>query len=75
MQKNKYGTMEKRIFGIILTVLGIVGLIMAAIGFVNNNNNWKELVVYGILGFIFFFSGISLINTTKDVIHKNEHIS
>jgi uncharacterized membrane protein len=67
--------MEKRIFGIILTILGIVGLIMAAVGFVKDSNNWKELVVYGILGLIFFFSGISLINTTKDVIHKNEHIS
>ena len=72
---NKHGTMEKRIFGIILTILGIVGLIMAAVGFVNDSNNCKELIVYGILGFIFFFSGISLINTTKDVIHKNEHIS
>jgi uncharacterized membrane protein len=67
--------MEKRIFGIILTVLGIVGLIMAAVNFVNDTKNWKELVVYGILGFIFFFSGISLIRTTKDVIHRNEHIS
>lgn len=67
--------MEKRIFGIILTVLGIAGLIMAAVGFVNDTNNWKELIVYGVLGLIFFFSGISLINTTKDVINKNEHVS
>lgn len=67
--------MEKRIFGIILTILGIVGLIMAAVGFVNNENNWRQLLVYGILGFIFFFSGISLIRTTRDVINKNEHIS
>ena len=67
--------MEKRIFGIIPTVLGIVGLIMAAVGFVNDTNNWKELIVYGVLGLIFFFSGISLINTTKDVINKNEHVS
>ena len=67
--------MEKRVFGIILTVLGIVGLIMAAIGFVNDNNNWKELLVYGILGFICFFSGISLINSTKDVVNRDEHVS
>jgi hypothetical protein len=72
---NKTITMEKRIFGIILTVLGIAGLIMAAVGFVNNGNNWRELIVYGILGFIFFFSGISLIRTTKDVINRNEHVS
>lgn len=58
--------MEKRIFGIILTILGIVGLIMAAVGFVNSENNWRELIVYGVLGFIFFFSGISLIRTTSD---------
>jgi len=67
--------MEKRIFGVILTILGIVGLIMAAVGFVNNENNWRQLVVYGILGFIFFFSGIGLIRTTRDVINRNEHIS
>jgi len=67
--------MEKRIFGIILTILGIVGLIMAAVGFVNSENNWRELVVYGTLGFIFFFSGIGLIRSTKDTINRNEHIS
>jgi uncharacterized membrane protein len=67
--------MEKRIFGIILTILGIVGLIMAAVGFVNSENNWRQLLVYGILGFIFFFSGIGLIRTTRDVINRNEHIS
>lgn len=67
--------MEKRIFGIILTILGIAGLIIAAINFVNNTKNWKELVVYGILGFIFFFSGISLIRTTHDVIDRDERIS
>lgn len=67
--------MEKRIFGIILTILGIVGLIMAAVGFVNSENNWRELIVYGVLGFIFFFSGIGLIRTTRDVINRNEQIS
>lgn len=67
--------MEKRIFGIILTILGIAGLIIAAVGFVEGENNWRKLIVYGILGFIFFFSGIGLIRTTRDVINKNEHIS
>jgi len=67
--------MEKRIFGIILTILGIAGLIMAAVGFVNNDqNNWRALVVYGILGLIFFFSGLSLIRSTSDVIRKDENI-
>ena len=62
-------------FGIILTILGIVGLIMAAVGFVESADNWRQLLVYGVLGFIFFFSGISLIRTTKDVINRNEHVS
>ena len=59
--------MEKRVFGIILTILGIAGLIMAAVGFVNSQDNWRQLVVYGTLGLIFFFSGISLIRTTTDI--------
>jgi len=59
----------KRIFGALLTVLGIGGLIYAAILFVNTTggaHNIKALVIYGILGLIFFFAGISLIRTTKD---------
>jgi uncharacterized membrane protein len=59
----------KRIFGTLLTVLGIGGLIYAAILFVNSgsgSNNFKALVIYGILGLIFFISGIGLIRTTKD---------
>ncbi|HTM66651.1 MAG TPA: hypothetical protein VL093_10045 [Flavipsychrobacter sp.] len=59
--------MEKRVFGIILTILGIAGLIMAAVGFVNSQDNWRQLIVYGTLGLIFFFSGISLIRTTTDM--------
>ena len=59
----------KRIFGGILTVLGIGSLIYAAVIFVNNSGgprDTKALVIYGILGLIFFISGISLIRTTKD---------
>ena len=61
--------MEKRVFGIILTVLGIVGIILAAINFMNGGasmKNFKEITVYGIIGFIFFFAGIGLIRTTRD---------
>jgi hypothetical protein len=61
--------MEKRMFGIILTVLGIIGLILAAINFLNggaNTQNVKEITVYGIVGLIFFFAGIGLLRTTKD---------
>ncbi len=59
----------KRIFGTILTVLGIGGLIYTAILFVNSSggtHNIKALVIYGILGIIFFIAGIGLIKTTKD---------
>lgn len=61
--------MEKKVFGIILTVLGIAGLIAAAMNFVNSSGgsyNVKMITVYLILGLIFFFSGIGLIRTTKD---------
>jgi uncharacterized membrane protein len=59
----------KRIFGGLLTVLGIGSLIYAAVLFVNNSTgtrDLKALVIYGILGLIFFIAGISLIRTTKD---------
>ena len=60
----------KRIFGTILTILGIIGLIYTAVLFVNStggtNKDIKSLVIYGILGIIFFVSGIGLVKTTKD---------
>lgn len=59
----------KRIFGAILTILGIGGLIYAAVLFVNTNGGNRDvraLIIYGILGILFFVSGISLIRTTKD---------
>ena len=59
----------KRIFGAVLTVLGIVGLIYTAILFVNTNGGAryvKALITYGVLGLIFFISGISLVRSTKD---------
>ncbi|RYZ50102.1 MAG: hypothetical protein EOO14_19800 [Chitinophagaceae bacterium] len=59
----------KRVFGIILTLLGIAGLIYFAIIFMDasgTERQIKSLVVYGVLGAIFFFTGISLIRTTHD---------
>jgi uncharacterized membrane protein len=58
----------KRIFGIILTILGIGGLIYAATLFLNSSGTQqlKVLIVYGVLGSIFFFTGIGLIRTTED---------
>ena len=59
----------KRIFGGLLTVLGIGSLIYAAVVFVNNSGGTRDiktLVIFGILGSIFFIAGISLIRLTKD---------
>jgi uncharacterized membrane protein len=60
----------KRIFGALLTILGIAGLIYAAVLFVNsrssNTGNMKALIIYGALGLIFFIAGIGLVRTTKD---------
>ena len=59
----------KRIFGSLLTLLGIAGLIYTAIVFINasgNTRNVKMLIIFGILGILFFIAGIGLIRTTKD---------
>lgn len=59
----------KRIFGAVLTTLGIGALVYAAVlfsGTSGSNQDVKSLIIYGILGVIFFTSGISLVRTTKD---------
>jgi hypothetical protein len=59
----------KRIFGALLTALGIGGLIYEAVIFTNTSGSDRDirsLVIYGILGTVFFIAGISLIRTTKD---------
>ena len=59
----------KRIFGALLTLLGIGGLIYAAVVFANTSGGTrdiKSLIIFGIIGIIFFIAGIGLIRTTKD---------
>ncbi|MNL29028.1 hypothetical protein D3C87_1507000 [compost metagenome] len=59
----------KRLFGAVLTILGIVGLIYTAVIFADTSGgerDIKSLIIYGILGIVFFTSGISLVRTTKD---------
>jgi hypothetical protein len=60
--------MEKRVLGIILSLVGVAGLIMAGANFMNGNDtrDIKQIVVYGVLGAIFFFAGIGLIRNTRD---------
>jgi hypothetical protein len=57
----------KRTFGAILTILGIAGLIYAAVGFnTATSQNTRLLVTFGVLGLLFFLSGIGLIRNTRD---------
>ncbi len=59
----------KRIFGAILTLLGIGGLIYAAVVFTNTSGGTRDvkaLTIFGALGLLFFIAGISLVRTTKD---------
>ena len=59
----------KRIFGALLTLLGIAGLIYVAVLFVHTGGGTRDvkaLIIYGILGIIFFAAGIGLVKTTKD---------
>jgi hypothetical protein len=58
--------MVKRVFGIVLTVLGAAGLVIAGMKFMNGAGGAREIAIYGILGAIFFFSGIGLVKNTHD---------
>jgi uncharacterized membrane protein len=54
----------KRTFGTVLTILGIAGLIYTGISIIQHDAPATTLIVVGIIGLLFFFSGISLIKTT-----------
>lgn len=59
----------KRLFGTLLTMLGISGLIYTAFVFTStagSERDIKSLIIYGILGIVFFIAGIGLVKTTKD---------
>ncbi len=59
----------KRIFGGILTTAGIVGLIYGAVLFMNTGGAQRDIrgiIIFALLGIVFFITGISLIRTTKD---------
>ena len=61
--------MEKRVLGIILALAGMVGLILAGVNFMNGGataHNIKQIILYGVLGAIFFSAGIGLIRNTRD---------
>lgn len=54
----------KSIFGIILTLVGLIGLVYGGIDFTKGGVS-QASIVYLILGAIFFFTGVSLIRSTK----------
>ena len=59
----------KQILGGFLTILGIGGIVYAAILFMNGTSgkhDVKSLIVYAILGFVFFSAGIKLVGTIRD---------
>lgn len=60
---------QKRTFGSILTILGIVGIIIAAMAFLGIGglglSKMNSLVPF-VVGLIFFFAGINLVRTTSD---------
>jgi uncharacterized membrane protein len=56
----------KRTFGAILTVLGIIGLIYSATCVIQHSGQYTAIIVVAVVAVLFFFSGISLVRTTKD---------
>ena len=55
----------KRTFGVLLTLLGIMGLIYAAYIFMNTSGgtyNLKSMAMFVVLGAVFFIAGIGLVN-------------
>ncbi len=66
---TKQLTMEKRIFGVVLIVLGIIGLVMAGVGFMHSSGGTysiKSIILYGVLGLVFFSAGVRMITNTAD---------
>lgn len=61
--------MEKRILGVVLSVLGVIGLVLAAVRFASGGTGGHGVrltIISLILGALFFFSGISLVKNTND---------
>jgi len=59
----------KRLFGVVLAVLGIGSFIYATVLFINlseSTHSFMEIVIYCILGLLLFISGISLMQKVRD---------
>lgn len=55
----------KQIFGILLTLAGIVGLIYGGMDMASGSVA-RASFVYVLLGLVFFFAGIKLLQNTRD---------
>lgn len=59
----------KRVFGTLLSLLGLVGLIYGAFLFINTSggaHNIKMTITCIVLGLVFFSAGMGLMRTMKD---------
>lgn len=57
----------KNVFGTLLTLIGIIGLVYGAYLFLDEgSSDWKPILVAFLLGLIFFSSGLGLIKRTGD---------
>jgi hypothetical protein len=59
----------ERLLGIFLSILGVTGLILAVFNFMSVGRGTisiLEISLYGVLGAIFFFGGISLVRDKRD---------
>ncbi|WP_426058629.1 hypothetical protein [Hymenobacter sp. B1770] len=60
---------QKRTFGTVLTILGILGIIIGALAFLGIGGislSKANSAVPFIVGLIFFMAGINLVKTTSD---------
>lgn len=56
----------KNFFGAVLTLLGVIALIYAAVTYANSTSGTHEVkasIIFAVLGLIFFIAGIGLIRT------------
>jgi len=56
----------KRVFGAILSILGIIGLIYTGFMIINRTNGITTMIVVGVISIIFFTSGMGLVRNTAD---------
>ena len=68
-------TMEKRLFGALMSLLGVACLVLAIYYFIErsagNNHPILSFAMFGIPGILFFFAGVGMIRSTRDLTTRN----